>query len=580
MSKQQSRNNNNKSTYGKSGSNGKHSRPRREQPRKDSKSKRVNYDNERVSKFERDEKKDLSKMGKGMYVAAQWDNKPGTNDISWYAKNPELLKAAASVPFYSILGHTWPNAKSTEALPGIMAINYSPCVGVSYDTKGPYALNQAGRQMYSYLVHANSRNYNYEYQDLMMMVLAGAQVFSLLGSMIRAYGYTKIYSEQNMYLPHGPITAMGFILEDLRDNLGNMWFDINEMIARVGQIWIPNIMPLIQRWFWLNSNVFRDANDPKGQMYMFNQVLYWVLSETDSTNGTALKPLMLGSSRFTPGYAGGATNATQYTWADWKTAFNTAMNALLASEDRGMIFGDILNAFGADKIYAIAQIPSDYRLEPIFNQEVLTQIENLTLAKGLMQVGVRQHHGANSAAEESTMYPLWDKIANKVMTNCRGVVPDLAVLNFHHPEQPTPEEIAIATRLQAVGSIIKATVPVMDSDGTVGTNTQPVPQSAGSEIVNEVIMYNIDFGNPLEEEIAMLVDVEGTASQSNLVKKTDTYSKISSFDWHPFIYDMNWYDTTNKTTWVVPANRNTPVGEVPRWPAGDYENYTDRKSVV
>lgn len=62
--------------------------PRGTQGRKDSKDKRVNYDNERESKFTADAKK------------------LGCNDISWYANNAELMKAAGSLPFSSVLGNS------------------------------------------------------------------------------------------------------------------------------------------------------------------------------------------------------------------------------------------------------------------------------------------------------------------------------------------------------------------------------------------------------------------------------------------------------------------------------------------
>lgn len=46
---------------------------------------------------------------------------PASNDPSWYATNPELLRAAASIPFSRTMGQRLP-FNGTTSVPGIMSL--------------------------------------------------------------------------------------------------------------------------------------------------------------------------------------------------------------------------------------------------------------------------------------------------------------------------------------------------------------------------------------------------------------------------------------------------------------------------
>lgn len=242
----------------------------KEQPRKDSNSKRINADNERVSKIRAEIEKDGSCKE--------------ANDISWYSKNPELLRSAGSFPFSSVLGMPVYNQRS---VPGIMKIAFSPMVGGA----DGIPVNQAFDSMFSYLVHANSRNYNYNSPDLGILVLAASQVFSAISALTRAYGVVKYYTERNYFLPKAMLQAMGFYPDDIRENLGSLWFSLNNLVDQTRQIWVPISMPIFDRWIWLNGNIFTDAPGVTSQSYVFVQEKFYKYSETASPTGGMLIPV-------------------------------------------------------------------------------------------------------------------------------------------------------------------------------------------------------------------------------------------------------------------------------------------------
>lgn len=532
------------------------SKLRGKQGSKDSNTKRVNFDNTRASKF----KEAVDKMST--------DKKPSNNDVSWYAKNPHMLAAAGSIPFASVAGAPIPIGEVTDVLPGVMTFYYSPTLGMDIPSENAndnasdpqYAVNQAGKFNYSFTVHANSRNYSYEYQDQMILELAGASLFSLIAHMVRAYGVSRTYSEQNRYLPESVLTAMGFYPSDIRIKLSAMWFDINELIARTSQIWIPNTMPLLQRWFWLNSNIFKDDNDVKGQIYMFVQSNYWMYNETLTSSGGGLQPAFINGKIFNP-------SASTYMWQEWMDMANSMINALINSEDRGIIFGDILNAYGMDKLYAISPIPVDYRVEPVYNQEVMTQIENLISVEGSQCLGIFQ--------TADGIHQAWSPRA--VNKNGGLTTPSLrnnGVLNFHFPTNPTPADIIVATRLTAMdNNYLRGYVFLYEG----GTSSTPLsvklvnapantfcnaPKICGSEVVNNITVMQVNPKTGESVSIDVLqykYDLTVEGDQIN-----DPLAYFSAFDWHPFIYQIRYGGSYAGIGDYIQATKAF----------GDYANYT------
>lgn len=504
---------------------------KREQPKKDSKVKRINMDNVREDKLAKDVIKDIGKTC-------------ASNDVRWYANNPELLRSAATLPFSQTTGQrlAWKGLQTTDVasrVPGVMQLGIVPTLGGWDDD----AVQAAKESIYSFVVHANSRNTSYGPNDLMLVILAGSQVFAMLANAIRAYGTMRVFDQRNKYLPIGLIRAMGFDYSDLQLNLSRMWFDINELIARVSQIWIPNTMPFLDRWFWINSNIYQDSASIKGQFYIMVNTGFWIYNETYDDQGGGLnwvtvegKPATDNSnSRYNPAY-----NA--YTWSQYMTVINGMIDALLNSEDRGVIMGDILKAYGADKIYALKPIPVDYQVVPQYDTEVMTQIENCDQYNSV-------YYGIHQNQTTLRIDTDWGApTAGKDLTN--RCVPSQAILNFHQKEVPSPEQIMVATRLKALGS-----KGFYSSDGKLNT---VVPETMGTEYVWAVNVYTFDNSGIT----SFWYNMHSYFSSANI-----QFAALA-FDWAPWIYDLTTAPVVNGQAQSV-----TISCEVRR-AMGDYDNYT------
>lgn len=505
------------------------------QPKKDSSAKRINLDNARDSKV-------IHKF----------------NDISWYSRNPELLKSAGSIPFAQIIGGGVRFSGHTMIVPGIMRLNYSVSFGprAAGNVNAPYALNQASKQLYSFIVHANSRNYNGESADYLILTLAGAQCFAFVAHIMRAYGIAKWYAEENLYTPDALLYSMGFDPDDFRKNLGNVWFRLNELISRSSQFWIPNIMPILQRWFWMNSNVYKDANGPRAQMYVFVPTMFLQYNETLSTTGGGLSPLMDPSadtaSQFNP-------TTHRYTVDQWFAAADALFGALIESEDRGIIYGDILKAFGADKIWALPPIDANYTMAPVYNEEVMTQIENSNRhGSGVVCAGLCQNG--------DQLIPFYSGVSSGTQFGY-----DRTMLNFHFDGNPTPEQIMIATRLMASGTA-KVSVPTgsVGQDGTWSvspstTVSHTVEMSTGTEVINSYDFIDFDPVTHTPHIVEYSALLNNNLSLQNLTMP----AMWSAFDWAPFRYEVNGVTSTQYSS----LTNGTVFGDT-YLAVGDYDNFT------
>nr|AVX53307.1 putative capsid [Marmot picobirnavirus] len=464
-----------------------------------------------------------------------------SNKIEWYARNQELLRSAASLPFSQTLGQRVyvPDTGGSFVVPGVLSIAWIPALGITgmndngtplYGSFPPSvdALNQAANSVYSFVVHANSRNTSYDAPDLLMVILAGGNVFSAIAMGIRVFGLMHRYDQQNLYTPRALVEACGFDFEDLQANLSKMWFDINNLVAMSSQIWIPNEFPLFERWFWMNTNVYADAESAKSQFYLFAQRRFYQFSETSSSQGTALTPIEWDVS-----------GTTSHTWDQYVSMVRTMIDALLGSQDRGIMFGDILKAYGPDKIYALSEVPINYTTPVVFDREVLTQIEN---AQGV-DLPLASDLGFQQNVEKGVILHRVTPLEASASLQISRVLPSAGVLNFHSKEVPTPEMVMVATRMKAM----------QDPSRNYGFG---VPSVVGSELLTRMNIWVSDpQGKP---KSVAFTSARGDTTTIN----EDWFKYWLAFDWAPWLYPVAVSGTAGNSSITY------------RMPLGEWDQYT------
>lgn len=504
------------------------------------KGKRTKYNSKRMSN--KNDKRDIpdSKVAEKKY-----------NDPSWYVKEGQLAKDVASLSFNNALGGkfrieqeldygTGTGTPYVGTVPGIATINVAPAIGYSGDGSSP--INIAAKNIYSYVRHMNSGHANYDAPDLMMYLAAMDSVYAFIATMMRMYGTARTFSQVNRYVGDALLTAQGVSPLAVRSNMADFRAYINMFITKASAFCTPNIMTLYRRHFWMFSGVYKDEDILKSQMYMYKPVSLWKYEELDGAGKLTAIPFLATFSE----NAGIA--ASIWNLSDIYTYGNNMLSALTNSEDINIMSGDILKAYGQGNLWQLGLINEDYAVLPVYSEEVLDQIHNTTFVGNRPTTGVNQTTTADPTATMSGL-----DVTQNVDPNQDGrivFVPEFIgvshpawsrLIDLHYDE-PTPEEVLVATRNTVMGAVMSQT----------STYTLEV-LSCGSDIALFASIYSIsaNTGNVISQHFWN--DDNSGSTIGNLT----TFSKFKRF---PVCYRM------------AGAAGNAPGNVVDI--VGDLDNYT------
>lgn len=509
----------------------------------------------------------------------------GSNDFAWYNTIPELITTSANFPFgrpvgteislttgiqigggapntldyYNdpILGNTIPTS-----MPGFMFIHWNPTIGVS--TNGNSPVNVTARNIYSFVRHANSGAANYDSTDLMIYLLAMDSIYSCYQAAIRAYGYLNLYNAVNRYMPKALVEGLGFDFDDLIANQAQFAFAINNIAYKIGSFAIPNFMSYYLRHMWMNANTYRDAANMKSQIYGF--VEDTVFKYDDSYEVGTDNKTFAGLERVDTPWAGGSQ--AKCTVEGWTNFMNELINPILASEDMGIMSGDVLKAFGGNNLFIVAPIDPNYAIDPVYNPEVLTQIQNMTIvgavaedttvkrAGTLLTGDIMQPVNENTGEGYLYSYPAFKDASAANQTNAAMNVTMVDQMLTSLEEVPSKEFVTVATRL------MNRMDYVYNSGDPEAQNVYYVDESHGlsTEVVSHIEMIYNNHGNVVGSDLKGYGLVFGTVEGSFLpspLQMASVLAALSKFDWQPTVpiqyansaenvYFVGFYqDTTN-----------------------------------
>lgn len=452
------------------------------------------------------------------------------NDVAWYARNDKLLRDAASLSFANAVGGkldldllstdsiTMTADPYMEAIPGICSIYFVPTIGQSTDNSS--AVNIAARDIYAFVRHANSGSANYDSPDLMMYLLAMDDIYLEWNLCKRAYGLMLQYSQYDRYLPAGLVEACGFDPVDLQNNLANFRYGLNAIAAKINALYVPNVMSFFIRHSWMVSNVWKDSDNDKAQMYAFVPAVDYVLKEQGATPGLSLDATVW------PG-------VRRMTVAGALAGLNRAVAAVIESEDMNIMAGDLRKAYGPEKAFMLSGIDESYAVTPVYNEEVLNQIHNLRcLGNPSGAIDVTINNNTNAIVYDPTITDPYNERFHGVMLNMPW-------------NDVTPANVMVGSRLTPGWSTSSGFFY-----GTEFCTNMYIYQYATSAS-NWTMVTSQAFGTGLW--------VPATAATAAL-EQLYAHIRVSQFDWHPLI----WISENNASTGAVKVKAIM----------GDIDNYT------
>lgn len=459
------------------------------------------------------------------------------NDVEWYSKNEYMLRDAASFSYNSPIGTRIPYQQmfkagvGTEsqpvslnldpiydAVPGLMSLLFVPTIGYSVDSSSP--ANLAAQNIYSYVRYMNSGAKNYDQADLMLYFLAMDSIYMTWNWAKRIYGYARIYSTKNKYLPKIFAAADSVDLDDIVSNLADFRLQLNSFAAQISSFCVPAVMPLFIRHSWMVSNIYKDSDVDKAQLYMFNPRNYYVFSETASETGGSLN-----------WNAFPTHDATTTVWKmkDIMAALKRQIDQVAYSEDIGVMSGDVLKAYGSEKLFKISPIDPDYEIVPVYNEEVLNQIHNSTV------IGLPEMNSLNITQDPDEGFLIYNPNFQA------DILPVKKMVNMPWNDV-TPANTMVGTRLTA---LFREDLVDNKAYAVIGTEYL---------IDRRIWFYNEDGSWGFDYVHDNIVYKDGGDTQALRV-----IGLLTQFDWHPLVYVFKQGTGKNYALWTV---------------LGDISNYT------
>ena len=470
------------------------------------------------------------------------------NDPEWYNLNPDLTRDAASISFETPLrnGVTLATEGNSSMFPSDLTNDYAvdtilhrasmvnlqwiPTIGKgSLHSTTP--VNVAAQNIYSWVRHANSGHANYEPSDIMMYLLALSEAYKYYAWGRLIYKVANSQFPQDVNFVKAFQACTGVQIDDYRQNLADFRYYLNTVATRLNALYVPSKFPYFNRHIWLAANVFKDSPIKKSAYYVFRPYCVGVYKEGSASEATG-SLVMTALSDSTPG--------------SYKTLMDGVLNAIINSEDIGIISGDIKKAYG-DNLFTIEATPVDDYINPVYSEEVLAQINNISFAMNEPLGGVKSswhihqypgnhqiyqglyHADIEDYLNDSHVNPNFPLMENALTRGSYIPAIEHSALINTYVEQPKPEFVLVYSRFTNIQRV----------DQVTGITTgSTYPDSCGSEVV---LFASVAYAERAtdgswswqHEEVYRNRNTERPVSQGIAAKTLSLPALTSQIDWFP-----------------------------------------------
>lgn len=385
------------------------------------------------------------------------------NTISWFTNNPLLLEPVSKVAFPYKPGMDVPSiAKDTNHnvnFGAIQVMNYSLSTGFSDSATSPVSL--AAKEIYGKVRAAFSSTIA-DPTDFVIYLMAWDSVFNQIEEMKRVISVLNGFNGSNYMLPDGVLKAMGIDGDVYRQNKPQFTAYINTLIAMTRKVFVPDILPIIQRHMWIGRSIYLDSVTMQSQLMIFNNEYHYKFTLNAEDHYGELTPVK-------------ADKSTPETWFKHVQGM---IEALFAESDTYTISGYLQRAYDNARPIFMESITGFEMLNPEYNSDINAQIYNSAPIPGNL----------DSTSLIISQDPLSNTIIHKPKCTAKAYTFKNAEASFSVSEaidltrsylnlsnnSPTPLDVVNATRLHAV------LTPISGDDYYI---------QAGSEIITTIVMF-------------------------------------------------------------------------------------------
>lgn len=471
------------------------------------------------------------------------NEKPSRNtrqDWEWHAISEQIAKDVGNFAYNTLTGQTVrvpiDSDTATESLDrtlnwnvqGVLEVKYSNAINPTTDESDLNGIAMASNQLYTYVRHVNSGAKNYEAPDLMYYVLAMCDIYSEAAEIARALGSARYFNFENRYLPKMLFQAMHIDYEDCVSNIAQYRGTYNVLVKRINSLAVPKYFTVFLRKALIAGNIFTDSDSMRGQMIVHNRALFYVWSGTESGTGTSL---VAGA---TAAYNGvGQSSLKVETLQERLERLRSMLNAVELDTDALTMSGDILHAFKDADLYQLQELPTDWIVAPVFNEDVLAQVENSRSIGDYLTGGGYPTDPSAFNFTQSNGQIVYQPVI-QAMGVGQTVVPQRILFNSHKSDPDFKDNLEWS-RLISLYEI---------QDITAQPPTMKIRViSCGTELVLGYAMYGSDGeGNVQYAPLSQVIT--GTGSSAAITGGIAAVAKLTQFDWHPTVYVYTRSNTT------------------------------------
>lgn len=498
------------------------------------------------------------------------------NDLSWYSRYPNLLSAAASIPYpyrpgmqlplgpIDITGTvsidnagtwTFPVFNNTPTLttpiPGVLGLDWAPSVGLSLGPTDPASL--VGKEIYAKVRAVYSGSLEADAPDYVIYLMALDSIFAYIGALKRIYRCLNSWTPDNYILPDTMLDALGVGATNavnLRQEKTLLFGYINELVYQSRRFHCPAEFDVMRRHYWMNDNVYTDADSINSQFYIFKMTHAYQFNASQTIQGQSVP-------------AGGLTS-TQISYnmsaVDLYTTGIGMIKALDEWDDSYTINGYLKRAFDGSPEFFVEELRIDEKLVPVYAPEVLMQIENSRAISPGMYNRYSNSVGQDPATNSIISMPSMS-VANTVGLNSYSNFDTdggARALISVRSDTPSVGDSVIATRLQALPVSRVTSNPVSGlACVSISCGTEvPIAwklttfDNATSEISNTTIPTVNTVMMALRGSSAGVTTAEFVGDYSNFQILFKTI-RAAQFDWHPFFYLIWKASNSSSDPWVA-----------------------------
>lgn len=407
----------------------------------------------------------------------------GSRDSGWYGKTPELIQGVTQIPFnklggmpiydgipkdftksdtagyknsVGVVGYRPSNLGLDKdedvkymsyngSSPGIMVFDVATTIGEG-DGNVTSSINLAARKVYSYVRQANAGAKNYDYPDLMMYLMSMDSILNNIHHVVRALGYVGISSIMNRYYDYDFLESFGFEANQMVANYNKIIVQLNMVLSKLSTLAMPFTWSLYSRHKHIFSNVFLDAPNERAQVYIFRPKYSYVYDEYTKP----AKLQVMDHNIFASNVIG---DGARIYITDFVDHIQKQVDLLVDSQDISIMCGDIIKAYGVDGLMKFDSIVPGYVSSPIYDLDMLTEIENMMYISNPIVTPIVNNPTTNNL-EQSIMSATETSGSSAMCRGAnftsgiihRGYSLEQLLLNFHVP--PQSADILNATRFK------------------------------------------------------------------------------------------------------------------------------------